>query len=309
MLKNFAFAIVLMMSITGPVNALADGDDVFASDGDFSITEDEFKYLVVNAPKELRPQLLADDAARYELLVSTLATKKILHKLQSLSSDEDPAAYYQFQFNLLSAAKELDEKLFQRDLEVPDLEDVALERYRVSKEEIAVSPERRVMSHILLLCSEECDDVEKKDELEAIRQRVDEGESFADLAIQYSQDPGSRPRGGLLKQPIALRDTNVDETFRETAFELADKGQVSEVVRSRFGYHIMRLEEIIPERLYSFDEVKKPLMDEVERRYREDAYHSYWLSLGPGEDLVIDHEAIDALVEGATIKNLQATGS
>ena len=293
--------LVAMLPALASAPAFANDDAVIASGSGLSITEDEFKYLVVNAPKELQPKLLSEDSARYEVLVSTLATKTILRKLEALDVSEDPAAYYRFRFDLLTLAKELDEKLFQRDLEIPDLEEVALERYRVAKDEIALSPERRVLSHILLLCSEDCDEAAKESELEAIRQRIADGESFADLAIEYSQDPGSRPRGGLLKQPIALRDANVDETFRETAFELSEVGDMSFVVRSRFGYHIMRLEEIIPERIYTFEEVKKPLMDEVEKRYREDAYYSYWLSLAPGDDLVIDHEAIDRLVEGATM--------
>ena len=296
--------LVAVFAVSFSATALSSDDVVIASGSGLSITEDEFKYLVVNSPKELQPKLLSEDSARYEVLVSTLATKTILRKLEALDVSEDPAAYYRFRFDLLTLAKELDEKLFQRDLEIPDLEEVALERYRVSKDEIALSPERRVLSHILLLCSEDCDEAAKESELEAIRLRIADGESFADLAIEFSQDPGSRPRGGLLKQPIALKDTNVDKTFRETAFELSEVGDVSLVVRSRFGYHIMRLEEIIPERIYTFEEVKKPLMDEVEKRYREDAYYSYWLSLAPGDDLTIDHEAIDRLVEGATISTV-----
>ena len=58
-------------------------------------------------------------------------TKTILRKLEALDAAEDPA-YYQFQFDLLTLAKELDAKLFQRDLEIPNLEDLARERYRVS---------------------------------------------------------------------------------------------------------------------------------------------------------------------------------
>ena len=304
MTKNSALIIALTLLLFANVNVRAEGGDVIASGAGLTVTEDEFKYLVVNSPKELQPQLLSEDSARYELLVSTLATKTILRRFQALDPKSDPAAYYQFLFNLMTLAKELDEKIFQRDLIIPDLEPVAQERYRVSKNEIAVSPEKRVMSHILLLCSEDCDEAAKRGELEAIRQRIVDGESFADLAIEYSQDPGSRPRGGLLKQPIALKDSNVDKTFRETAFELTEVGEVSFVVRSRFGYHIMRLEEITPERIYTFEEVKEPLMAEIEKRYREDAYHSYWLSLAPGDDLSIDHEAIDRLVEGATISTV-----
>ena len=69
----------------------------YCSGAGVTITEDEFKYLVVNSPKELQPQLLSEDSARYEVLVSTLVTKTILRKAGGPECGKsDPAAYYQF---------------------------------------------------------------------------------------------------------------------------------------------------------------------------------------------------------------------
>ena len=98
MTKYSALIIALTLLLFANVNVRAEGGDVIASGAGLTVTEDEFKYLVVNSPKELQPQLLSEDSARYELLVSTLATKTILRRFQALDPKSDPAAYYAISF-------------------------------------------------------------------------------------------------------------------------------------------------------------------------------------------------------------------
>jgi parvulin-like peptidyl-prolyl isomerase len=234
-------------------------------------------------------------AGRYELIASIISSKRALANLEAISP-EDRDLFYDFQYEMLATAKEFDEKRFQRQLEVPDLDALSRERYRISKSEIATVPEKRELSHILLLCSDTCDEAQKRAELETIRSRVMEGENFSDMAIKVSEDPGSYQNGGRLSRPIAQYEENVDESFRAVAFALSEVGEVSEVVQSRFGFHIMRLEAIIPERQRTYEEVRESLMREVEKRYREDAYRTYLLTLGPSDQLSIDAEVVDRIM-------------
>lgn len=265
------------------------------TDGSLEISEGELRYAFKNAPKELKGQIANDETGRYEFIASIISSKRALENLQG-TLDKESDLYYAFVFSMLAAAKEFDEKRFQRELQVPDVEDLARERFRISRNEIAKVPEQRQLSHILLLCSEACEGAQKKQELEDIRTRILEGEGFGDLAIQFSEDPGSYQRGGKLSRPIGEFDENVDESFRRVAFELNKVGDISAVVKSRFGFHIMRLDSILPERERTFEEVKVPLMAEVEKRYREDAYRTYLLSIGPSDDLMIDGRAVDEIM-------------
>ncbi|MEN9444356.1 MAG: Peptidyl-prolyl cis-trans isomerase SurA [Bacteroidota bacterium] len=82
---------------------------------------------------------------------------------------------------------------------------------------------------------EEKDAATKK--LEQLRDRVLKGESFATLAILYSQDPGSAKNGGELG---FINRTDLDPTFATAAFNLRD-GQISRVIESEFGLHIIQL--------------------------------------------------------------------
>lgn len=78
-----------------------------------------------------------------------------------------------------------------------------------------------------------------REKVEELRQRVLDGESFELLASIYSEDPGSKEDGGYLGcQP---RGTYVTE-FDAAAFKL-QPGEISEVVSTQFGYHIIKMEE------------------------------------------------------------------
>ncbi len=70
-----------------------------------------------------------------------------------------------------------------------------------------------------------------------LRKRIIEGESFSTLAILYSEDPGSARRGGELGM---TGRPDLDKDFARVAFSLR-KGQVSPIVETRFGYHIIQL--------------------------------------------------------------------
>jgi peptidyl-prolyl cis-trans isomerase SurA len=93
--------------------------------------------------------------------------------------------------------------------------------------------------HILLVPNEVLDDATIRGRLEAIRERVVNGESFADIAMLESEDPTSAPRGGDL-------GWNPPGSFApefEQQLEQLSPGEISEPFPSPFGWHIVRLED------------------------------------------------------------------
>jgi len=95
--------------------------------------------------------------------------------------------------------------------------------------------------------------------LEAIRKRVVAGESFEQLASQFSQDPGSASKGGDLGWQMMA---NLDPFFANQVHNMNRAGQISPVFKSNFGYHLVkymgrrdvafeRVENMIMYRLYS----------------------------------------------------------
>ena len=81
---------------------------------------------------------------------------------------------------------------------------------------------------------------EAKDKLAALRTRVVKGEKLSTLAVLYSEDPGSAAKGGELG--LFTRGSMAPE-FESAAFNLKNKGDISEVIKTKFGYHLLQLIE------------------------------------------------------------------
>ncbi|MBI3345489.1 MAG: SurA N-terminal domain-containing protein [Gammaproteobacteria bacterium] len=127
------------------------------------------------------------------------------------------------------------------------------------------TPEQRRASHILITVDKAADEAAvtaAKAKAEEIRQRLIKGEDFAKVAKEVSQDPGSAPRGGDLG---FFGKGAMDKAFEDRVFSLK-AGELSEPVRSTFGFHIIKLAEIKPAVTKGFAEVRPDLVKELQQR-------------------------------------------
>jgi peptidyl-prolyl cis-trans isomerase C len=97
----------------------------------------------------------------------------------------------------------------------------------------------------------------KRQQIEDILKRVKAGEDFATLATQYSEDPGSKSKGGEL--PPFSRGEMVPE-FEAAAFSMATN-TVSDVVTTTYGYHIIKLLDKTPAQKVDFTKVEARIKD------------------------------------------------
>jgi peptidyl-prolyl cis-trans isomerase D len=131
-----------------------------------------------------------------------------------------------------------------------------------------VTPEKREVSHILVSVpsdSGEDDDAGTRERLVALKGRIAAGESFEDLARDNSDDPGSAPAGGALG--FIERGMMVPE-FEQAAFALAT-GEVSDPVRSSFGWHLVKVTSVQESRNATFDEVRDQVLAQYQSREAE----------------------------------------
>ena len=134
-----------------------------------------------------------------------------------------------------------------------------LRRYYDETADSYMVDEQRKASHILL-GMEEGKTLEESPEVSAklaqIQDRLKSGEAFEELAREFSDDPGSAQQGGDLGQ--VLRGVMVPP-FEEALFALQEQGQISEPVLTSFGVHLIRLDEITPRKVKSFEEVREQI--------------------------------------------------
>ncbi len=147
-------------------------------------------------------------------------------------------------------------------------------------------PEQVRASHILIQVKEDADDAAKaeaKKKIEAVQKRLENGEEFSDLARELSEGP-SGPNGGDLGY---FGRGQMVKPFEDAAFSM-EKGEISGIVQTQFGYHIIKLTDKKPAGMVPFEQVKGQIGD-----------HLFQIKLGK-----ILQDYIDGLKTGADIEKL-----
>ena len=140
-----------------------------------------------------------------------------------------------------------------------------------AERESFVTPEKREVSHILISVPADADSTaeeEARARLAALGSRIEVGESFEDLARDNSDDPGSATAGGSLG--FIERGVMVPP-FEEAAFELAP-GELSEPVRSSYGWHLIKVTSVQGSRRATFEEVRDQVLAQYRAREAERIY-------------------------------------
>jgi len=176
-------------------------------------------------------------------------------------SDEEVQAYYEkYQANYRAPERvavdyiELSVEELSKTIEFDESE---LQSFYIDNKDQFVGPEQRRASHILI----EGDTEAALVTLEAVKLRLEQGETFADLAKELSQDSGSAQDGGDLGY---FQREVMDANFEQAVFSMSTEGDVSDVVETEFGHHLIKLTGIKTPEGKSFADAKA----EVENLYR-----------------------------------------
>jgi peptidyl-prolyl cis-trans isomerase C len=138
----------------------------------------------------------------------------------------------------------------------------AREQYLINKQQYKVPAEVKA-SHILVDFKKQTPE-EAQAKVKALRVRVLAGESFESLAEANSDDPSAKRNKGSLG---FFGPGKMDPAFEAAAFALQKPGEFSEPVKSKFGYHLIRLDDSKPSRQRAFEEVSADLMAKLKAQF------------------------------------------
>ncbi|WP_415884289.1 SurA N-terminal domain-containing protein [Neptuniibacter sp. QD34_54] len=128
--------------------------------------------------------------------------------------------------------------------------------------------EQRHSAHIFIEISEQQDDAAAKAKIDAIAERLKAGEVFEELAKSESQDPASAEMGG----DLGINEKGVFSTDFEDALYALEKGAVSEPVRSEFGYHLIKLVDVVESEVPVFAKAEAELRSDLLNQKAEEEY-------------------------------------
>jgi len=142
--------------------------------------------------------------------------------------------------------------------------------YEQEKEARFKATERRRARHILIRIDEDTSNEAARKEVQRLAKRLEEGADFGELAREHSDDKGTAEKGGQLDW--VTRGT-MTAAFEETLFKL-ESGEISKPVKTEFGWHLIKLEEIDPAEVKPFDapEVQEELRAMYRKQEREERF-------------------------------------
>ncbi len=205
---------------------------------------------------------------RREIQVARFNTSDFAGKVSP--SDAELETYYKNNPALFQAPEQADIEYVVLDLDAVTkgltVNEADLKTYYDQNAARLGGQEERRASHILITAPKSAAAAERQkarakaeELLAAVKKAPD---SFADVAKKNSQDPGSAPNGGDLD--FFARGAMV-KPFEDAAFAMA-KGDISNVVESEFGYHIIKVTDIKAPKQRTFEEMKPALEADVRKQ-------------------------------------------
>lgn len=223
---------------------------------DYTLTHEQvdLEYLQIK-PDRFTSSVKVDPSAMEAFFKAHRENYRVPEKIKLVYLPVDPADF------------KGEVKVSEKDIK--DYYEFNLDKFKV--------PEKICARHILFKLAENASkaDVAKvRKRAESVLKLARAGKDFAALARKYSEGP-SRAKGGELG--CFSRGTMV-KPFEDAAFKLK-KGEISDLVRTRFGFHIIKVEDVKKGRTKSLDEVRSQVIDELKKSDTRDLARNKGLSL------------------------------
>ncbi|MDQ6961276.1 MAG: peptidylprolyl isomerase [Mariprofundaceae bacterium] len=224
---------------------------VIASVGKTTFTEADIDREFANLPE--RFQAMKDnDGMRANILNGLMTRKTLTDKAESMDIAKSPS----IQSQLAQAKASILIQALHKDYQEKqnNVSEESIQKYFDENKGRFNKGEQVHTRHILV----------KEEELaKTIAQQLKDGTSFASLASKYSIDPGTKKNGGELPP---FGQGAMDPAFEKAAFALTKKDEVSAIVQTRFGFHLIQFIEKIAAQETKLEDVQAQIKNEISQK-------------------------------------------
>ena len=261
---------------------------------DVAVTAADLRAELAAAPDQARTQIVADRDALVKVINAIYQRKALVGAAKAAGLAQTPEVQAQVERarDLVYAAAVTQKEAKALNARIPDMTARAAELYQAQPERYQSPPQVRVR-HLLLKAETPDAASARRPEAEALLKQLREGADFAELATKTSEDETTASKGGEL--PAFGRGQMV-KPFEEAAFALKQPGDLSPVVASNFGLHLIRLDEIQPGRQLDFDHVKAALIAKLRHDWVVEAQETWRQEIVDPAKAKVDQSAVDAFM-------------
>lgn len=291
MVKNtfWKYLAVVSMLTCGTLQAIG-AELVLVESDQVKVTSLDFEAALSRIPAEHREEFRASKKR-----ISKLLEEILIYKTRAALARKAGIDGEQLIKKRLERAEEMILSLELEDrsvasLKIPNFELRALELYKINAKQYTL-PEKVHASHILVDSKMRGADEALK-RIQEARAKALAGQPFDALAQEYSDDPSAKSNKGDLG---FFEAGKMVRPFSDAAFALSKPGEISEPVKTPFGYHIILFHEKQAGKLQPFDEVKAEIVNGL-----RDKFIANYRQLLAGEilsdpSIKLNEEAVDSL--------------
>ena len=258
----------------------------------------EVEQLVKRWTPQMREAAAKDNGDRFELLNVALASKKIALEGDKLTPEKDGDVYWKNVLVVRATKQNFILNNFMETLQVPDMEELAEEKYLTEKDKYAKVADQRYSSHILFKCFPgQCDRVKLKAKAQVILDELRSGADCAEYVQKYSEDRGTKAKGGVFEKWMTYGQNDVTPPYSGGVFSVEKIGDYADLVESEFGVHIIRLDGIRESYYLAFEEVKGAIIQRLQGEYKKLSAKDFNAKFQISDGAFIDGAAMESVFE------------
>jgi peptidyl-prolyl cis-trans isomerase C len=239
-------------------------DTVVASQGSAVVTIADIDAFAQRIDEKQRPGFFDNPKRLDSLITNLLVERQLAAEAEKAGVDKEPGVQAQLKLSreeILSAAHVKD---LRASVKLPDFDQLAREEYLGHKEKY-VRPGKLDVEHILI-STEKHSDADAKKLADQVRQEAAaHPDQFDALVEKYSEDPSKDQNHGLMTD--ANNKQRYVPQFSAAASALKIPGEISEPVRTKFGYHILKLVTRTSDAPQKFESVKADIVEQLRQSY------------------------------------------
>lgn len=259
--------------------------------GTATLTFDDIDAFAARVPADQRGGYFNSSKRLDSTLRGMLVDRQVADDARKLGLDKDPQVQRQLQLAMDTALAAVRMRVLREGFDAPDMTELAQERYLSDRSKFVQKGSLDVR-HVLVMTDKRTD-AEAKAIAEQVRGKAlaNPGQ-FEALVEEFSEDPSKTANKGLMAS-AGSKETYVPE-FADAASKLTAVNQVSPVIKTKFGYHVLILVKRSEDHPLSFAEVKDDLVSELKKDYIEKQATAY-LSQMQSNELESNPEAVASL--------------
>lgn len=300
--KILYFSLILFIALSIPTLKAADQDpkNILIQDANLSITKQEALVILEDMTPSQRKRMLSNQDKFQGLLIDFLIVKKKATEAKKLKIDQTKLVQWKVKKskNRILASQLITQ--YRQKITIPDNINLLAKEYYDTHPEEYQRKEQVKVAHILLSTRKVTGTNAKTDKhkklQEIIKQIKADEITFEEAAKKHSDDTSSAKSGGIINY---FTRGKMVKPFEEAAFNLAKKNDLSEVIESQFGYHVIKLIDHLEKSTKPYSEVKEQLIRTEKTKYIKSKVQAYSDTFRVNKDTVIYLKAIQDLVSNA----------